>query len=203
VITGGVIKLVVLAFAGFFAAVAAIPTAIRRSHARKHRLAAPDAIIDHGIVTLRGTVKLLGTPLTAPLSGRACVAFRATGRTFTFIGKHKQIDAETTEVVMTPFVLETKHGDVIVNGEVCELPAHSAPIIPRKLELEQAFMRRATLLGMAADAGFDEIVVKPGMKIAVHGVVREEVTTSGAETGFREAPKQRRLTGEPVVIDLD
>jgi hypothetical protein len=41
------------------------------------------------------------------------------------------------------------------------------------------------------------------MKIAVHGVVREEVVPAGGETGFREAPKQLRISGEPIVIDLD
>ena len=202
-ITGGVIKLLVLTVAGFFALVAAIPTAIRRSHARKQRLAAPDQIVDHGLVTLRGTVKVLGEPLKAPLSGRACVAFRATGRTYSGVGTHREIDAEEIEVVMKPFVLVTKHGEVIVDGDYCELPGHISPIIPRKLELEQAFMRRVALIGMAASAGFDEVVVKPGMKIAVHGVVREEVTTAGGETGFREAPKQLRISGNPLVIDLD
>jgi len=202
-ITGGIVKLVIIAIAGLAGLVVAIPRAIRRSHARKQRLAAPDAIIDHGVVTLRGTVKLLGDPLKAPLSGRACVAFRATGRTFTRVGQRKEIDAEVTEIVMTPFVLVTKHGEVFVDGEDCGLPEHSAPIIPRKLDLEQEFMKRVFLIGPAGEAGFDEVIVKPGMKIAVHGVVREEVTTSGAEVGFREAPKRLRLSGEPVVIDLD
>ena len=201
-ITGGIVKLAIVAIAGFFAMIATIPPAIRRAQARKHRLAAPDAIVDHGVVTLRGTVKLIGEPLTAPLSGRACVAFRATGRTYTAKGNRKYLDAEEIEVVMTPFVLVTKHGDVFVDGSYCELPGESAPIIPRKLELEQKFMQRVALAGPAGQAGFDEVVVGPGMKIAVHGVVREEVTTSGAEVGFRDAPKRLRISGEPLVIDL-
>ncbi|MEP6866435.1 MAG: hypothetical protein ABJE66_37805 [Deltaproteobacteria bacterium] len=176
---------------------------VRRARDRSQRLGTPDRIEDHGLVTLRGTVKQLGTPLTAPLTGRGCVAYRATGRTFTKVGHRKEVDAEETETAMTPFVLVTKHGEVTVDGTTCELPTRSEPIIPRKLELEQKFMKRVMLIGSADTAGFDEIVVKPGMKIAVYGVVREEVTSSGGETGFREAPKQLRISGEPIVIDLD
>lgn len=185
-------------------ALATVPGAVRRAHARRGRLAMTDRPEDHALVTLRGTVKLLGQGLVAPLSGRACVAYRAAARTFApTIGGARTVDAEKIEIAMTPFVLVTKHGEVIVDGNTCELPHHSSPIIPRRLHLEQKFLERTNMFDEASKAGFDEIVVKPGMKIAVHGVVREEVTTTGAEVGFREAPKRLRLSGEPVVIDLD
>jgi hypothetical protein len=192
---------IVLALAG---ALATVPAALRRAHERRRRLAISDRPDDHALVTLRGTVRLLGAPLVAPLSGRRCVAYRAVARTFApAIAGHRTVDAEKIEIAMTPFVLVTKHGAVVVDGNTCELPVHSSPIIPRKLHLEQQFLEGTGMSDEVSTAGFDEIVVKPGMKIAVHGVVREEVVPTGGETGFREAPKQRRLTGEPVVIDLD
>lgn len=193
---------IVLALAGILATV---PGALRRARARRERLAMPDRLDDHALVTLRGMVKLLGPHLVAPLSGRACVAYRAAARTFspTMAGTRREVDAEEIEIAMTPFLLVTKHGEVIVDGDSCELPVHSAPIIPRKIHLEQKFMERFMLIGAPKEAGFDEVVVKPGMKIAVHGVVREEVVPAGGETGFREAPKQLRISGEPIVIDLD
>jgi hypothetical protein len=191
-------------FLAVVGALATVPGGLRRAHERRQRLAMPDRPEDHAFVTLRGTVKLAAAQLVAPLSGRSCVAYRAAARTFApAIGGGRTVDAQKIEIAMTPFVLATKHGEVIVDGNTCELPVHSSPIIPRKLHLEQRFLERTMMFDEASAAGFDEIIVKPGMKIAVHGVVRVEVIPSGGEVGFRDVPKQLRISGEPLVIDLD
>jgi len=187
-------------------AVAAIGVGIKQVHVSRHRaairakmLAAPRTFEDNALVTLTGTAKLVGEPLIAPLSGRACIAFRATARTYKnqrTPRKISEIDQEATEIVMTPFVLVTDDEEIIVDGDVCELPIRSAPIIPRKLDRERDFMIRAALVGLPKDAGFDEVVIQAGAKIMVHGIARKELAETGGETGFREAPTKIRITGD-------
>ncbi|MEO8554007.1 MAG: hypothetical protein ABI678_28730, partial [Kofleriaceae bacterium] len=204
--------LLVLGFVGVGVAAAAIERLHHRVAIRGKPRAAPRQVEDHALVTLTGIAKLRGTPLIAPLSGRACVAFRATGRTYKLGalsgfsgGRHRTLDQEVSELVMTPFVLVTDQGEVQVDGERCELSLRGEPIIPRKLELERDFMIKAALIGRVQDAGFDEVVILAGAKVLVHGIARREVASTGGETGFREAPMQIRLTGDathPITIGL-
>ena len=195
-------------------AVAAISVGLKHLHVSRHRaairakmLAAPRTFEDNALVTLTGTTKLIGDPLTAPLSGRSCIAFRATARTYKNQrrGKMSEIDQEVTEMVMTPFVLVTDNEEILVDGDVCELPIRSAPIIPRKLDRERDFMIKAALIGLPKDAGFDEVVIAAGAKVMVHGIARKELAESGGETGFREAPTKIRITGDQnnlITIDF-
>ncbi|MFT3697156.1 MAG: hypothetical protein QM831_28700 [Kofleriaceae bacterium] len=188
-------------------------------HSRKLRqrlLAAPQQFEDNAVVTLTGTVKQIGEEqLTAPLSGRTCVAFMASARTYAQSAAGfgtrsvRAVELEVIEAVMLPFLLITKEGNVLVDGEDCLLPHRSAPIIPRKLERERRFLNRLAdgrADAAAKDAGFDELVVTPGMKVRVHGVTRKQLTAGGGdEVGFRDAPMQIHLTGHegPLVIDFD
>lgn len=60
--------------------------------ARAGRLAqATTAIADREVVTIEGTVRAPATPLTAPLSGRSCVAYHAVARLDgTTLHRHKR-----------------------------------------------------------------------------------------------------------------
>ena len=105
---------------------------------------------------------------------------------------------------MTSFVLVTKDAEILVDGDVCELPIRSAPIIPRKLDRERDFMVKGALVGLPKDAGFDEVVIPDGAKIMVHGVARKELATDGGETNFREAPTKIRMTSDGAhLITID
>lgn len=202
------IKLIFVGIAALGATLTAVSRAQHRAAIRRKMLAAPRTFEDNALVTLTGTAKLVGEPLIAPLSGRPCIAFRASARTYRLSAsqrKQRELDQEVTEIVMTPFVLVTADGDVEVTGDTCELPIRSAPIIPRKLDRERDFMIRAALIGTPKDSGFDEVVIQPGAKVLVHGIARKELATTGAETGFREAPTQIRITGDeahPIAIDF-
>jgi hypothetical protein len=202
------IKLIFIGIAALGATLTAVSRAQHRAAIRRKMLAAPRTFEDNALVTLTGTAKLVGEPLIAPLSGRPCIAFRASARTYRLGSRqrtHRELDQEVTQVVMTSFVLVTADGDIEVNGETCELPMRSAPVIPRKLERERDFMIRAALIGTPQHSGFDEIVIQPGAKIMVHGIARKELAATGAETGFREAPTLIRITGDeahPIAIDL-
>jgi hypothetical protein len=208
-----VVKGLALIVVGLVGLVGAINRSRRHAARRAAIAAAPSEFEDNAIVTFVGTVKLAGEPLIAPLSGKPCVAYRAVARAYSLrsagavmmLGRSlgRQLEHEVVDVEMISFVLATESGDVIVEGETCELLLPMLPLIPRKLELEQSFLDRAGLDVHARYAGFDECRVEVGTKIKVHGVSRSELATAG-ETGFREAPTQIRISGDdahPLTID--
>jgi hypothetical protein len=201
------IKLIIFAVAAIGVGVRQWQHAQHRAAIRAKMLAAPKTFEDNALITLTGTAKLIGEPLIAPLSGKPCIAFRTNGRTFKSSHssrKMREIDQEVSEIRMTPFVLVTADDEILVDGDVCELPIRSAPVIPRKLDRERDFMVRAALLGAPQDAGFDEVVIPDGAKIMVHGVARKVLATTGGETHFREAPTQIRMTSDGAhLITID
>ena len=215
-----VAKVSLIVFVGLVGLAGAVGQARKRAAKRAKMAAAPTEFEDNAIVTFTGTVKQLAEPLVAPLSGRACVAYRAAARSYTarrgegailrgmVLGRAARggmvIDRELELTEMVPFVLVTKTGDVIVDGTTCELLLPAEPVIPRKLEREQQFLEDIGLDTSIQNAGFDESRVEVGAKIKVHGVSRSELVVHGGETGFREAPTQIRLTGDdahPLTID--
>lgn len=200
------IKLIIFAAAAIGVAIRQVKSARRRAAIRAKMLAAPQTFEDNALVTLTGTAKLIDEALVAPLSGKPCIAFRSTVRTFrqTRRGAVREIEHEITEIKMTSFVLVTKDGDVIVDGDVCEMPIRSAPIIPRRLDLERDFLARVDLSGDAQTAGFDEVAIPNGARIMVHGVARKELADAGGETNFREAPTKIRMTSDGAhLITID
>jgi hypothetical protein len=202
------------------AAIGGIRAARRGAAARARMLATPSTLEDGALVTLTGTVALIGEPLMSPVGGKRCVAFRATGRVFKTtsmiptadglpalplmpghlagggvnallpLGKRRSIGQEISEVRMTPFTLVTRDREIRIDGEECTLPNRNAPIIPRKIELEREFMLRTGLAGEVKDASFDEVVIAERTKVIVHGTVHV------AEDG------KIRITGNPITIDL-
>jgi hypothetical protein len=216
------IYVVIIGIFALGATVGGVRVARRGAARRAGMLATPSKLENNALVTLTGTVALIGEPLLSPLGGKRCVAFRATGRVFKTasiiptspdgsalpllhappllggggvntllpLGKTRSIDQEISEVRMTPFMLVTRDGDIRIDGEECTLPNRNAPIIPRKLELEQKFMSRTGLPGRAADGGFDETVITERTKIVVHGTVH--IADDGPI----------HITGDPIAIDF-
>jgi hypothetical protein len=202
------------------AAIGGIRAARRGAAGRARILATPSTLEEGALVTLTGTVALIGEPLISPVGGKRCVAFRATGRVFKTSsmiptagglpavpllpghlggaagvalsppGKRRSIGQEISEVRMTPFTLVTRDREIRIDGEECTLPNRNAPIIPRKIELEREFMIRTGLAGEVKDAGFDEVVITERTKVIVHGTVHI------ADDG------KIRITGNPITIDL-
>jgi hypothetical protein len=201
------IKLIIFAVAAIGVGIRQAKSARKRAAIRAKMLAAPQTFDDNALVTLSGTAKLIGEPLVAPLSGKPCIAFSATARTFRDTRRRRmvrEIEDEITEVKMTSFILVTKDGDVIVDGDLCEMPIRSTPIIPRRLDLERDFLARVDLSGDVLTAGFDEVTIPNGAKILVHGVARRELADAGGETHFREAPTKIRMTSDGAhLITID
>ena len=121
-----------------------IGQARRRATIRAEILAAPSTFEDNALVTFTGTVKRLGEPLIAPLSGKACVAYCAVARTYrpTMFGPRRRmvLEHEVADAAVIPFVLVAKTGEVFVDGDTCRFVEPGEPIIPRKLEREQTFL---------------------------------------------------------------
>jgi hypothetical protein len=103
-------------------------------------------------------VRAKGDTVTAPLSGRQAVAFSSTARLYEGDGHYRRVVDQFHDQHMVDFVLETKDGFVEVEAAHAELEYAPEPLIPRKIEREQAFLTRAGCKRSARDDGFDEIV---------------------------------------------
>ena len=166
-----------------------------RARARKRLRDAPRELTDGAVVTLTGVVRAKGEMLTAPLSGREAVAFSSTARIYAGEGYYRHLADSFHQQQMVDFVLETKDAIVEIESAAAELEYAPEPLIPRKIEREQAFLRAAGSNVHARSASFDEVVIAPGMKISIQGVVRIEI--AGAES-YRETGKRIVLAGHPA-----
>ena len=171
-----------------------------RAAARARMRGGQATLADQTVVTLSGTVRALGEPLIAPLSGTPCVMHRSVLRILgTALGQAGGVVAEHVAVEMVDFVLETTDGRVIVTGREAETTIRPGRIIPRELEREAAFLAARGVRAHARLVSCDEIVIEPGAKISVHGIARIEADASAAgagEQGFRDTPLTTRLVGD-------
>ncbi len=199
-----------LAVVGFIAlaGLAKVVSAVgQRDAARRRVQGGQREIADNTPVTLVGTVKLVGDPLIAPLSGTPCVYHRSTARVLPVRGASASAQfahtrPEATLSQMVTFVLVTRDGEIRVDAEDAETTLRPGAIVPRKVEREMEFLRRAGFDQDPRNTGFDEVVITEGMKIAVHGIARIEMVPG--ESTFRETARSVRLVGDakhPLTID--
>ena len=157
--------------------------------ARRQLAKGPPQLVDGAVVTLTGTVKPIDL-LTAPISRRSCVALHVKA----FIGP-----TWLTRFAMTRFVLQTDQGDVFV--EHFPDAALALPILKLQppYDVAEQFLRGIGRMPWeAGKARFEEMVIEPGDRIAVFGVVRTELEVPEAgEIGFRDSKQVVRLTGDP------
>lgn len=195
----GAIKLVILLGIAVVSGLAALLNALYgpRARARKRLREAPRELTDGTVVTLTGVVRAKGeTLLTAPLSGKQVVAFSSMARIYEYHGRTKKVIDHVAQHQFVEFILDTKDGPVSVDATSVEIEVPPEPIIPRKIEREQAYLEQCGYGEKAArNAGFDEAVILPGMKVSVHGAVRVEVTQG--EAGYRETGKRIVLAPPP------
>ena len=199
------VKLSLVVIAGLVTLGKVAMEASTRSAQRRRMRSGQRELADNTAVTLIGTVKLVGEPLVAPLSGTPCVAYRSRARERSqggYMGA-MQDTLEWTRQRMTAFVLVTKEREVIVDGEEATLTVRPAPIIPRKIEREVEFMREVAPDFSPRSVSFDEVVITPGTRIAVHGLAQYSVVPGEAQ--FRDAPSEVRVVAHanhPLTIDL-
>jgi len=134
---------------------------------------------DRTIVTLTGTVRILGEPLIAPLSARRCVMYESYANLYETapVDRPSQGDDKRTLVAqlakraMVPFELETSIGVVVIDGTEADLELVPTPVFPRRPEREMAFLREHDRDPALADTtGFEEISVDPESLISVRGL---------------------------------
>lgn len=184
-------------------AIAIVVVAIRKLRDRKLSVAAK--LVDHEEMTLVGIVRARDKTLVAPLSGKACVAHKtrvtwmdepgsSEGR-----GVFGEVPARTGGAVGgvggVSFDLELRDGTrVQIDGGVITLDVTPYRLPPNP-ERERALLVEHGNVDKHDRAGFDEIAVEPGMKIAIRGMVRiEQDPNATAERGYRDdAPTRIRL----------
>lgn len=173
---------------------------VRGPQARaRRRLARGSATIaDRSVVTLTGTVRAPAALLTAPLSGRPCVAYHAVAMLHDTRFRHRVLVATIEEHRMTQFELELDGSTVLVDGDRAEFGEIPGPTIPRDLALEQAFVaRHGHPAELARDGGFEEATIATGDQIRVQGLALVEAHQMG-DHGYRERATQIRLVAHPA-----
>lgn len=165
-----------------------------RAVLRRRRLVRSPRLADGEVVTVAGVVRALGPPIEAPLSGRSCVLHRSRIRVFT----PKPLDRSETAGVA--FVVETKQGIVRIATDTTQLAMAPLTVVDRASPRQLAFRQRH---GIAVDVpvAFDEIVVPPGAKVMVRGIVRAEPDEDPtAERGYRDNAPTALHLAEPTVL---
>jgi hypothetical protein len=165
--------------------------------ARSRRLArGTTPIADREVVTVEGTVTATASSLTAPLSGRSCVAYHAVATLYRVQRHQDRIPLGTIdEHRLTPFDLEIARGGetVTIDGDRAELADLPRPLIPRKLDLEQRFVsRHGHPPELARYGGFEEAVISVGDRICVQGLAVVEAH-AGADQLYRDGARRIRI----------
>lgn len=137
-------------------------------------LPVPPAIEDRAIVTITGTVTILGEPLITPLSARRCVMYESYANLYeTAEGDKRTLVAQLAKRAMIPFGLETELGVIVVDGTEADLELVPTPVFPRRPEREAAFLREHDRAESLVDTTtFEEISVDPDSLISVRGMAR-------------------------------
>jgi len=145
-------------------------------------------VADRTVVTLTGTVRLVGEPLISPLSARRCVMFEAYANLYEWPAEtgddaeaeqgKRVLAAQLARRAMVPFELETGIGVVLVDGTEADLELVPTPVFPRRPEREALFLREHERDERLVDnATFEEITVDPEELVSVHGLAIVESPT--------------------------
>jgi hypothetical protein len=134
-----------------------------------------DGIEDKSIVTVTGTVKVIGEGLISPLTARRCVMFEAYANLYEWQKEgeedKKVLSGQLAKRAMVPFELETSVGTVSIEGTEADLELQPTPVFPRIPEREALFLREHDKdERLIENATFEEITVDPDELISVQGL---------------------------------
>lgn len=158
-----------------------------------HRLAkgTPD-LRDGEVVTLVGTVQAPKEPLVGPVSGRPCVFYAATARTWEREGRKMRLVDELAASGLVPFRLATPRGEILVDGDRAETSLPTLAVIPRRLEREADFLRAHDRdERYLASVSCEECIVAAGDRIAVSGMI--VIERDEAPEGYRDEKVRIRI----------
>jgi hypothetical protein len=165
---------------------------VRRAAVRK-RLRLAQSKVEHGaLVTVIGRIIETDELVEAPLSGRRGVLVAASAE---MPEEAKDGPLTYRSFAMLPFKLDTVTAGIVrIDATAAELGIRPRAPKPRSSAREEAFLvshgRGATAAKVAT---FRELVLAPGMHIAVHGLALLE-DDEHAERGYRDhAPQRTRI----------
>lgn len=173
----------------------------RRRASRRIRGYAPlDGARENELVRAVGVVRPLDETLVAPLSGRACVAYRSWFRE-SWIGL---IFSPSETAQIRPFVLDLGGEEIRVDGDRALFGLAPLARSPRDRDRERSFFAQHALPYAPSSAVptsglFSELALELGARVVVGGtlvlVPRDEPPSEG-ELGFRDPPPpSRRIVG--------
>ena len=146
---------------------------LRGAKRRRDMRRAP-RLVDHEVVTLSGVVVAGDHALTAPLSGRSCVVHRSSARLRGPVAKGSS--AVHSEQASTSFVVTTASGPVCIEPGQVVLDLVPLVVLDRGAAAKTAFLDRQGIdPARRAEVSFDEIVITPGSKISIRGMIRIEL----------------------------
>lgn len=166
---------------------------------KTHRMdAAPSGLRDGDAVTLTGVVIAGDTLLEAPLTGTTCVFWAADAR----VKEHQKRKVIVTDEFhasgFAPFKLETRYGVISVEGTEADTELPLRGVVPRRLELDRAFLEaHGRDPYFARTSGLDEVAIAPGERISVYGQLVVERAEIEGEAGYRDERVTYRLIDHP------
>lgn len=168
-----------------------------------------DQLTDASVVTLTGTVRVVGDPLISPLSASRCVLFESYANLYEWARDEdsegergpKTLAGQVVQREMIPFELVTAAGTVRVEATEVDLELAPTPIFPRLPEREARFLRAHDKdERLIENATFEEITVDPDLLVSIHGRVvvesptRIRLVADGDRPLVIGAPRTRPMT---------
>ena len=155
-----------------------ISSTIRLTGWRPGQKQLPDELPDRKVITLTGTVRVIGEPLISPLSARSCVMYETFASLYEWPKdedsegpREKALAGQISKREMVPFELITSLGIVRIDSTDADLELAPTPVFPRFPEREAKFLREHDKdERLIENATFEEITVDPDSLISVHGL---------------------------------
>jgi len=178
-----------------------IASTLRLTQWRPGRQLEGEPLPDRKVVTLTGTVRVVGEPLIAPLSARSCVMYETFASLYEWPKdedsegpREKALAGQLSKRALIVFELVTSMGVVTIDATDADLELAPTPVFPRFPEREARFLREHDKdERLIENATFEEITVDPDSLISVHGLAIED------------SPGKIRLTADgdnPIVIGV-
>lgn len=139
---------------------------------------AGDDLMENKVVTLTGTVRVVGKSLESPLSARTCVMYETFASLYEWPKdedsegpKEKSLAGQISKREVVPFELVTSIGVVKIDTTDADLELAPTPVFPRFPEREAKFLREHDKdERLVENATFEEVTVDPDSLISVHGL---------------------------------
>lgn len=137
-----------------------------------------DELPDRKVMTLTGTVRVVGEPLVSPLSARSCVMYETFASLYEWPKdedsegpKEKSLAGQISKREMRAFELVTSIGVVSVDATDADLELAPTPVFPRFPEREAKFLREHDKdERLIENATFEEVTVDPDSLVSVRGL---------------------------------